>query len=114
MSIRHKEYLGLFLCSMLFSVMHFSIYNFVPILIAGLIFGFIALKTKNLKLNILIHSFFNGIQLILNYLYQVKVINYNIEKEVHFQFVFLVICSITLLISLYFLTKHNEHLPHKS
>jgi membrane protease YdiL (CAAX protease family) len=113
-SLHHKEYLGVFLSSLVFSVMHFSIFHFAPILIAGFVFGYVALKSKNLKMTIFMHSFFNGMQLILNYLYQIKVVNFDIEKEVQFPVVYLIISFAILLSSLYFLTKQNEHLPHTS
>lgn len=110
----HRQYLALFLSSVIFSVMHFNIFNFIPILIAGFIFGFIFLKTKDLKINILMHSFFNGIQLILNYLYQIDIIKFNIEKDAHFSGTTLAIFFIILISSIYILTKQNEYISDPS
>jgi len=111
---QHKEYLAVIICSFIFAAMHFSIYNFAPILLAGMAFGLVALKTRNLKITILMHTFFNGLQLILNYLYQTKVISINLEEEKQFSIPLLVVCLITLSLSLFFIIKPNEDLSHKS
>lgn len=64
-------WMAILVSAIIFSLLHFSIYNFFPILLIGLLFGYLFVKVQDLKLNIFIHAFFNGTQVCLNYLHQI-------------------------------------------
>lgn len=64
--------------AMIFALLHFSVYEFIPILLAGLILGTIYHYTKSLKLTILIHFVHNGMQVVL-----MTISNNNEEAAIH-------------------------------
>ncbi|MBI5231293.1 MAG: CPBP family intramembrane metalloprotease [Coriobacteriales bacterium] len=53
--------------SVLFSLLHFSIFGIVPIFIASLAFGWLFQRTRTLWATVLAHGLFNGIGLVLAY-----------------------------------------------
>lgn len=48
-----------------FALLHYSIYEFVPILLAGIVLAWVYYITSSLYLNILLHFLHNGIQVVL-------------------------------------------------
>lgn len=50
-----------------FSLMHMSVYDFLPIFIAGLVLAWIYQQTSCLWLNISVHFLFNGLQVFIAY-----------------------------------------------
>lgn len=73
-------WLGIVLSGLFFGMMHSSVYDFLPISIIGMLFGYIYYKTNNLWVTIFIHSFYNGSQVFLNYLYNIKAIQFDIDN----------------------------------
>lgn len=58
----------IFISSLLFALIHFSIYGFLPILLAGAFLGIIYYLTGSLLCSMLFHFLNNGIQVYLEYL----------------------------------------------
>jgi len=56
---------AIFTSGLLFAVMHFSLYEFVPILLAGILLAWVYQATGCLWMNILLHFLHNGLQVIL-------------------------------------------------
>ena len=56
---------ALVLSSLLFAAAHFSVHRFVPTMAAGLVFGALALRTRNLLWPVLCHTLYNGSLLLL-------------------------------------------------
>lgn len=75
-----------------FALLHFSVYEFIPILLAGLILGTIYHYTKSLKLTILIHFVHNGMQVVL-----MTISNNNEEVEISL-WIYLLVFIIGLLV----------------
>ena len=63
-----KPYLAILISGLTFAVVHFSIYEFIPILIAGLILAWVYYITSSIWLSILLHFLNNGIQVVLVFL----------------------------------------------
>lgn len=75
-----KDYrFGILWSASIFSLLHFSIYNFLPITIVGILFGYLYYYSQDLKLNIFIHSFFNAFQVLLHYLHYTSLIPFDID-----------------------------------
>lgn len=62
-----KPFAAILFTGVFFSLIHFQITNFVPILLAGIILGYVYYLTGNLMLSILMHFIINGAQLFLNW-----------------------------------------------
>lgn len=60
-----KKWLAIAFTSILFALVHGSIYNFLPIFIASCLLGYIYFSTGNLWMNILLHFVYNAAQVIL-------------------------------------------------
>jgi membrane protease YdiL (CAAX protease family) len=62
-----KWWLSIGLSSVLFSIFHASVYEFVPILLAGILLGWVYYITGNLWLSIILHFINNGLQVVIAY-----------------------------------------------
>ncbi len=67
-----------------FSLIHFEFYGFFPRFIMGILLGYMFYWSRNLWLVILGHFIFNGLQLLLLYLYQLGRISYDINQMTAF------------------------------
>ena len=65
----NNYHLGAWATGALFSLIHFQWEGFVPRLLMGVFFCYVFWYTQNLWIPLLLHSFFNSIQVILPYLY---------------------------------------------
>jgi len=60
-----KPFLAIFISGLVFALMHFSIYEFIPILIAGMVLAWVYYITGSIWMSILLHFLNNGLQVIL-------------------------------------------------
>lgn len=58
---------AIIISSILFAALHSSIYNLLPIVLAGTVLGYLYYKTGNIWNNIILHFLINGVQIVLNY-----------------------------------------------
>lgn len=63
------KHTGVWLTGALFSVIHFQWEGFFPRLLMGVFFCYVFYYTSNLWIPILLHSFFNSIQVVISYVY---------------------------------------------
>jgi len=105
---------AIILSGAIFSIFHTNLYDFIPILIVGILFGYIYSKTRDLKLNIFIHALYNSIQVVLNYLNENKYINVNLEEIKSVPILIWIVCLSIVVFLIYKLAKDYEHLPHAS
>lgn len=84
----------------IFSVIHFQFLGFMPRFLLGFLMGAIYFVTGNLWLSIAGHFLNNGLQVVLVYLYQIKLISYDATKDEHvplyFAFISVVVTGILL------------------
>lgn len=66
-SVTNKAWISILLTGIFFSFLHDSIVNFVPIVIAAIVLGYIYFFTKNIWYSILTHFLFNAIQVVMNF-----------------------------------------------
>lgn len=67
-----RPLLSVFITSLLFALPHASIYDFLPITLAGFVLGWLYFTTGNLWLSILAHFIHNGLQVIIIYFSQIE------------------------------------------
>lgn len=107
-----STWVAIIISGSIFSLFHANVYDFLPILLVGILFGYIYTQTQDLKLNIFIHALFNSFQVILNYLHENKFIATNIEEVKSFPIVLWFVCLCLAFVIVYFLIKKNEYISH--
>ncbi len=75
-----KPLVGILIASFLFSAMHLDFYGFFSRMALGILFGYLFYWSGNLWLPIIGHFIHNGIQVVLLYLKQMSVINFDVEN----------------------------------
>lgn len=104
-----SQWAAIVISGFIFSIFHANVYNFLPILLVGILLGYIYYKTGDLKLNIFLHATYNSLQVILNYLFDNKFINFDIDNM---KFVPVYIWAICLVIAVLLvkliITKHEN------
>jgi membrane protease YdiL (CAAX protease family) len=109
-----NAWLGILLSGGIFSLFHSNFYQFLPITIVGILFGFLYHRTKDLKLNIFIHALYNSFQVLLNYLHENKVIQTDIEEIKSVPILLWIVCLVLASFLTYKLVENNEHISHPS
>lgn len=79
--ITKNIHVAIWLAAFLFSVFHFQFYGFVPRMFLGVLFGYLYYWSGNLYVAILAHFVNNGLTLILLYLYQQEIVDFDIETS---------------------------------
>jgi membrane protease YdiL (CAAX protease family) len=74
-----NAYVAIIMGAIIFSFIHFQFYGFLPRMILGVLFGYMLLWTGNLWYSVLAHFLHNGLQVTVLYLFQQKIITYDIE-----------------------------------
>lgn len=98
----------------LFSMFHTNFYDFAPIMLVGIMFGYLYSRTRDLKLNIFIHALYNSIQLVLNYLSQNKIISANLDEIESIQLAIWGLCLIISIFLVYKLIKNYADISPSS
>jgi membrane protease YdiL (CAAX protease family) len=109
-----NAWLSILLSGSIFSLFHSSFYQFLPIAVVGILFGYLYHKTKDLKLNIFIHALYNSLQVVLNYLYENKIIQSDIEEIKSVPILLWIVCLILVSFLIYKLVEDHEHISHTS
>ncbi|MEN7550646.1 CPBP family intramembrane glutamic endopeptidase [Rapidithrix thailandica] len=78
-----NSHVAIWLTAFLFGAFHFQFYGVIPRMMLGVLFGYLFLWSGNLKLPILAHFINNGFTLTMLYLYQIGVVETNLEEVEH-------------------------------
>lgn len=73
-------HLAVLISAIIFSAFHAQFYGFVPRMVLGVFFGYILVWTGSLWVPILLHMFFNGVSVVVAYLYEIDKITTNYEE----------------------------------
>lgn len=106
-----KSYLTILISGIVFTIMHFSIYEFIPILIAGIILAWVYYITSSIWLSILLHFLNNGLQVILVFLATKNPALEQIDEQTLFVIGFAIAGFIITTYSLIKLNKIKTPLP---
>ncbi len=74
-----KVHLAVWLTAILFAAMHFSASQFVPILIMGVILGYLYVWSGTLLVPIIVHALFNSLSVVAVYMYRTGQLTMNPE-----------------------------------
>ena len=106
----NSKWAAIILSSAIFSLFHLNAYDFLPILLVGILFGYLYTKTWDLKLNIFIHAVYNSFQVVLNYFKNQNLIDLDINNVDYVPIWLWVLCFIAAGIFLKLILKENEHI----
>jgi len=73
-------HIAIWVSAAIFSAIHFQFYGFLPRMILGALFGYLYYWSGRLSVAILAHFVNNGFVLIMMFLYNIKVLDTNIEE----------------------------------
>lgn len=74
-------HVSIWVAAFLFSTMHMQFFGFVPRLLLGALFGYLYYWSGNLLVPMFAHFVNNGFSLLMMYLYQLKVVDIDMETE---------------------------------
>ncbi len=98
-----NKFIGIFLTSILFSLIHFQLFSFFPRVIMGMFLGYLYVISKNVVVPIVYHFFNNLIIVMGYYLFNTKIIETNLTQTGYIYTPILFALSLILTIGLYFL-----------
>jgi uncharacterized protein len=113
-SEKPRKWLAIFMSSFIFSAFHASIYNFLPIIMVGVLLSFIYSRMNDLKLNIFLHALYNSLQVILNYLFINKMIKFDIDSMEYVPVYIWAICAVLAVLLIKLIIKSNENISSQS
>ncbi|CAG5005787.1 hypothetical protein DYBT9275_03652 [Dyadobacter sp. CECT 9275] len=80
LSAQMNIHAAIWISAAIFSTIHFQFYGFFPRMMLGALFGYLYYWTGNFWIAVLAHFVNNGFVLIMMYLYNMKVLDINIEE----------------------------------
>lgn len=92
--------------AILFSAFHIQFFGFVPRMLLGALFGYLYYWSGNLLIPMIAHFFHNGFTLTMIYLYNIGVIEVNIDSEESAPLSLVGTCAVFTFGLLYFFRKH--------
>lgn len=101
-----SPHLAIWVSAAIFSAIHFQFYGFIPRMLLGAVFGYLYYWTGSLRIAIFGHFLNNGFVLLMTYLYNIKVLNINIEETKTMPWL-IVISSLAVSVMI-LLTMRNE------
>jgi membrane protease YdiL (CAAX protease family) len=108
-----KLHASIWISAILFSAFHMQFYGFVPRMCIGALLGYMYASGGSIYVNAAMHAFFNGLQVLLIYLYQADIIKINIDDtETQPSYVLGVLSLLLTSLAVYNLLK--RYTPQKS
>ena len=83
-------------------------------MIVGVLLGFIYSKTNDLKLNIFLHATYNSFQVMLNYMFNDKIINFDIDKLEYVPIYIWVVCAVIGVLLVKLIIKNHANISNQS
>lgn len=97
---------GIWMSALLFSAIHFQFYGFIPRMLLGALFGYLYFWTGNLIVPIVAHFYNNAISLILLYVHQQGIIDFDVESSDALPYSYLMAFSIIFIVSIIMFRKN--------
>jgi membrane protease YdiL (CAAX protease family) len=108
--ISRNIHVAIWLSALLFSLFHMQFYGLVPRMLLGAMFGYLYYFSGNIIYPMVAHFFNNGFTLVMLYLFQEKMVEYNIDDaEVlpWYQVIFSAVISLMLFFTFYRSANRN-------
>jgi membrane protease YdiL (CAAX protease family) len=104
-------HVAIWLSAFLFSAMHMQFFGFVPRLLLGALFGYLYYWSGNLIVPILAHAFNNGFTVLMMYLNQQSIINFDVDSTESVPLSYFIISTIITFFLVFVFRKFSiEHL----
>ncbi|POY37185.1 CPBP family intramembrane metalloprotease domain-containing protein [Solitalea longa] len=107
-----NAHLGIWVAAIVFSTLHFQFYGFLPRMLLGVLFGYLFYWSGNIWLAIFAHFVNNATVVVFSYMFQHKIINFNIDDSNSLSVAAYLVCflvSTSLLLAFYrFATKKTS------
>ncbi|MEP7323127.1 MAG: type II CAAX endopeptidase family protein [Saprospiraceae bacterium] len=104
-----NPYIAILISSIIFSALHLQFEGFLPRVVLGMILGLIYYWTGNLWVNIVVHAFNNGLQVLLTY-FNPAMADQDLESSVPVKW-YAIIISLVFTIALgYWFVQQHRHL----
>jgi len=100
---------GVFLAAILFSAFHFQFFGFIPRMLMGILFGYLVIWTKSVWISIIAHFVNNVTAVTFYYLYNIKVINVDVENIGADNTFYILLPSLIILVALIYFIYKNYH-----
>ncbi len=106
-----NPHLAIWISAAIFSAIHFQFYGFIPRMLLGALFGYLYYWSGSLLIAVFAHFVNNGFVLIMMFLYNIKVLNINLE-ETKTMPVILVVSSMILSFLILFVIRRDAAKGH--
>jgi membrane protease YdiL (CAAX protease family) len=94
---------AVWISAFIFSAFHLQFYGFVPRMALGLIFGYVFIWSGSLWIPIILHFVFNGVSVVAAYLYQLEIIDVDVDTLGSTQNSLIILVSLVISLGLLYL-----------
>jgi membrane protease YdiL (CAAX protease family) len=105
LAVTRNVHVSIWLAALVFSAIHLQFLGFFPRMLLGALFGYLYIWSGNLWIPILAHFINNSFTLVMMYLYQQKMSDYNAESDQTISWP-LALLSLALVLSILFYLKN--------
>ncbi|MGK7392953.1 MAG: CPBP family intramembrane glutamic endopeptidase [Candidatus Cyclobacteriaceae bacterium M3_2C_046] len=106
LAIFKNHHVAIWVSAIIFSVIHFQFYGFVPRMLLGALFGYMYFWSGTLLVPIIAHFVNNGFTIFMIFLYNIDLTEYNIEEETDITFVPVIIFFVLTAFLIYYFRSH--------
>lgn len=106
-----KPWLSILITALVFALMHFSVREFIPIFLAGVLLSWVYYMTSSLYLSILLHLLNNGLQVVLIFIGSLNPQWNQVSESLSFQISLFIIGALILMFTIWLLQKNKTSLP---
>lgn len=108
-----NPYIAIIISSIIFSALHLQFEGFLPRFILGMVLGLLYYWTGNLWVNIAVHAFNNGLQVLLTY-FNPAMADQDLESAVPVRWYVLIISLVfTIALGYWFVQQHRRLSVHE-
>ena len=108
-----NAHIGILITSIIFSLIHFDIYGFLPRLVLGLILGYMFYYSKSIWVPMIMHFINNGTAVVIYYLNNIGVTNIDVETFGETKLLPLIL-SIIATVAIFYFTIHSHNKEFKT
>lgn len=108
-----NAHIGILITSIIFSLIHFDIYGFLPRLVLGLILGYMFYYSKSIWVPMIMHFINNGTAVVIYYLNDIGVTNIDVETFGETKLLPLIL-SIIATVAIFYFTIHSHNKEFKT
>ena len=107
-------HVGIWFSAFIFSAIHMQFFGFVPRMLLGAMFGYLYYWSGNLLVPMIAHFFHNGFTLTMIYVFNIGLIDVNIDSEESAPLSLVGLCVVFTFALMYFFKKHYHSEPLQS